>query len=76
MRPVRLQVTIDQSLFFTESTSSETATLEFEWRSRSGLDAFRIQYWQNTLDRGYLLVVAVGYIILGMAFDVIQERYT
>jgi hypothetical protein len=34
------------------------------------------QYWQSTLDIGYLLVVAVGYIILRMAFDVVQERYT
>jgi len=44
MRPIRLQATLDQSVFFSESASPDHAILEFEWRPRPGLDAFRIQY--------------------------------
>ncbi|ELY63402.1 hypothetical protein [Natronococcus jeotgali] len=34
------------------------------------------QYWEGNLDIGFLVVVAAGYVILRMAFDIIQERYT
>ncbi|MDG5818600.1 hypothetical protein [Natronococcus sp. A-GB7] len=33
------------------------------------------QYWQSNLDLGFLVVVAAGYVVLRMAFDIIQERY-
>lgn len=34
------------------------------------------QYWEGNLDIGFLVVVAAGYVVLRIAFDIIQEQYT
>lgn len=44
MRPVRIEATLDQELFFDRAESTGEAALEFEWRPRTARDEFRIQY--------------------------------
>lgn len=44
MRPVRIEASIDQEMFFDQSEIAGEATLAFEWRPRPDRDAFRIQY--------------------------------
>ncbi len=34
------------------------------------------QYWQNSLDIVFLILVSVGYVLLRVGFDVIRRRYT
>ena len=44
MRPVRLVATFDCAVFFDQTSDTDEATLEFEWRPHTERDEFRIQY--------------------------------